>query len=442
MRQAGLLLGNDANYDAFSADARALYWKQCNDGIFKYGVDAWWCDCTEPFEADWRGKVKPEPWKRLVMNVEQFKKYLDPEFINAYSLLHSQGIYEGQRSVRSDKRVVNLTRSSYPGQQRYGTITWSGDVSARWEVLRKQIADGLNFCMTGNPRWTLDVGGFFVAKKEQWFWNGDYPRGCEDPAYRELYVRWFQLGCFLPMFRSHGTDTPREIWRFGEPGTVWYDTLVKFLHLRYRLLPYIYSVAAWETHRDYTMMRALAFDFRHDPTALLIDDQFMFGPAMLVCPVTQGGVSSRRVYLPAGCDWIDFWTNRRYAGGQTIDAAAPLSSLPLFVRGGSIIPMGPVVQHANEQPHGPIELRVHGGADASFDVYDDEGDGYGYESGGFVWIPIRWNDSARCLTLGQQVGGSAGMPQTRRFDVIIDGVHAGTIDYTGQEQSVPACANR
>lgn len=242
MKARGFLLGNQATYDAFSEEARALYWKQANEGLFAHGIDAWWCDCTEPFEADWKGAVKPEPEQRLLINTAESKRYLDPGLINAYSMQHSKGIYEGQRAATSAKRVINLTRSAFAGQHRYGTITWSGDIAANWETLRKQIADGLNFCLTGSPYWTLDIGAFFVKNhKEQWFWSGDYDEGVADLGYRELYVRWFQLGAFLPMFRAHGTDTPREIWQFGQEGEPMYDTLVKYLKLRYRLMPYIYS---------------------------------------------------------------------------------------------------------------------------------------------------------------------------------------------------------
>ncbi len=289
MRAAGGLLGDDSTYDAFNPAARALYWQQANNGLFAHGIDAWWCDASEPFEPDWAaGPVKPEPEQRLALNTAVFKKYLDPADLCAYSLLHSQGMYEGQRAVTSEKRVVNLTRSAYPGQQRYGTITWSGDITAQWETLRRQIPAGLNFTVTGNPRWTLDVGGFFVkSHPEQWFWRGDYERGCTDLGYRELVVRWFQYGTFLPMLRTHGTDTPRELWRFGQPGELYFDTLLKFTRLRYRLLPYIYSLAGWESQRAYTMLRSLAFDFRDDPAVYDIADEFMLGPALLVCPVTE-----------------------------------------------------------------------------------------------------------------------------------------------------------
>jgi alpha-D-xyloside xylohydrolase len=424
MRKHGFLLGNDATYNAFEPDARALYWRQANDGWFRHGIDAWWSDCTEPFDADWRGTVKPEPWKRAVANTKEAKTFLDPETINAYSMQHSRGIYEHERAATSDRRVVNLTRSSFPGQQRYGAITWSGDTTATWETLRKQIADGLNFTVTGNPRWTLDVGGFFVDRKEQWFWRGDYPRGCEDPAYRELYARWFQLGAFLPMFRSHGTDTPREVWSFGEPGEPVYDSLIKTLRLRYRLLPYIYSIAARETLHDYTMLRMLPFDFRHDPHVYEVKEQFMFGPALLVCPVTEPGATSRHVYLPAGCDWYDFRTGQRFHGGQTVRAAAPIDVIPLFVRAGSIVPLGPEVQHATESLDAPLELRVYRGRDGRFDLYDDENDNYNYEGGAYCVTPIAWDEAQGTLRIGPRAGEYPGMPANRLF--IMKFVRSGT----------------
>lgn len=432
MRDQGFLLGNQSTYDAFQQRARELYWRQANEGLFAYGIDAWWSDCTEPFQADWRGAFKPEPEERLLINTGEAKRYLDPEFINAYSLLHSQGIYEGQRRIGTDKRVVNLTRSAYAGQQRYGTITWSGDVSATWDTLRRQIADGLNFCATGLPYWTTDIGAFFVKNDPNlWFWNGDFDLGVEDMGYRELYVRWFQYGVFLPMLRSHGTDTPREVWRFGEPGEVFYDSLVKFLRLRYRLLPYIYSLAGMVTHEDYTMIRALPFDFRCDPDTYNIDDQFMFGPALLVNPVTQpmyyaaesaalNGVNkSRSVYLPKGTDWYDFWTGKRYTGGQTIIADASLDVIPLYVRSGSIVPIGPEITFADEQPNASLDLCIYPGQNGSFTLYDDEGDNYNYEQGHFATIRLSWDDATRRLILHNRVGNYPGMPGSRKFRIVM-----------------------
>ena len=462
MREHGFLLGNQATYNAFDAGARALYWQQAHDGLWRHGVDAWWCDCTEPFEADWQGAVKPEPEERMLINTGEAKRYLDPEFINAYSLLHSQGIYEGQRAAAPERRVVNLTRSSYMGQHRYGTVTWSGDVSATWNTLRRQIAEGLNFCVTGEPYWTTDVGGFFVQRKPGlWFWNGDFDAGGGGPgvpgAVRAL-VPVRRVPADVPLARD---GHAAEIWRFGEPGDPPYDALVKALHLRYRLLPYIYSLAGWTTQRGYTMLRNLAFDFRHDPAAYNRGDEFMFGPAFLVAPVTQpmvygpGGTpvetapGTREVYLPAtprvettkrpersetastdaagsepeahpgSTEWYDFWTGEGYAGGQAVTAAAPLDTMPLFVRAGSIVPLGPGVQHSAETADAPLEIQIYAGRDAAFDLYEDEGDGYNYELGAFAITPLRWQDASRRLVIEARTGSYAGMPLRRKFMAVL-----------------------
>ena len=330
--------------------------------------------------------------------------------------------------------MVNLTRSAYAGQQRYGTITWSGDVCATWDTLRRQIADGLNFCATGLPYWTTDIGAFFVKNDPKlWFWSGDFDGGVEDMGYRELYVRWFQYGAFLPMLRAHGTDTPRELWRFGEPGEVFYDALVKSLRLRYRLLPYIYSLSGMVTHEDYTLLRALPFDFRADPATYNIADQFMFGPAFLVNPVTTpmyfaagsaaiaGVAKTRQVYLPSGSDWYDFWTGQRYAGGQTLCADATLDILPLYVRGGSIVPIGPEITYADEQPNATLELHIYPGQDGRFTLYDDEGDNYNYEQGHFATIRLSWDEVTRRLTIHDRQGHYPGMPTAREFRIVVGG---------------------
>jgi alpha-D-xyloside xylohydrolase len=444
LADGGHLLGNQATYDAFSSDARDAYWRQANRGLFSHGIDAWWSDCTEPFEADWVGAVKPEPEERMRINTEEAKRYLDPEVINAYSLVHSEGIYRGQRATSSSKRVLNLTRSAFPGQQRYGAVTWSGDVSATWDTLRRQIADGLNFCVTGMPYWTTDVGAFFVTRRpELWFWAGDYDGGVDDLGYRELYARWFQYAAWLPMLRSHGTDIAREVWRFGEPGDASYEAIAAALRLRYRLLPYLYALAGWTTQHAYTMLRSLPFDFRDDPAVYDLADQFMCGPAFLVCPVhapmAYGPGSAplahrprtRSVYLPAGSDWYDLWTDRRLRGGQDIQAEAPPERIPVFVRAGSIVPMGPVRQHANDLPHEPVELHVYPGRDAAFSFYEDEGDGYGYEGGAFSSIDVSWDDAARSLTIGERSGGFPGMQVEREFVVAF---HAGFDDVESDGQ--------
>ena len=424
MKEKGYLLGNQANYDAFNEDARKLYWKQAKEGLFSHGIDAWWCDCTEPFEADWGGEVKPEPETRLQINTEESKKYLDPGYINAYSLLHSKGLYEGQRETTDSKRVVNLTRSAYGGQQKYGTITWSGDIAANWKTLRTQIADGLNMTVTGIPYWTSDIGAFFVRGGAEWFRDGHYEDGVEDLGYRELYTRWLQYGTFLPLFRSHGTDTPREVWRFGEPGTIFYDTIVKYIKLRYKLLPYTYSVAGWVTHNDYTMMRNLAFDFRYDAIAHRIRDQYMFGPSFLVNPVTEpmyyhsnsvkieAASKMRQVYLPEGSDWYDFWTDQRFSGGQSIEAKADLETMPLYVRSGSIVPIGPDLQYSFEPTKEPLQLKIYPGQDGEFLLYDDEGDNYNYEKGDYSTILLEWEDTEQRLIINARKGEFSGMNQS------------------------------
>jgi alpha-D-xyloside xylohydrolase len=439
MSEGGHLLGNKATYDAFSPTARAVYWNQTNRGLYSHGVDAWWADNTEPFDADRTGSIKLEPEERMYLDAELAKRYIDPELLNAYSLVHSEGIYAGQRAASLDKRVFTLTRSASLGQQRYGTVIWSGDVSATWDTLRRHIADGLNFVATGIPYWTTDAGGFFVARKPNlWFWAGDYDAGVADLGYRELYVRWFQYEAWLPILRSHGTDTPREIWRFGEPGEATYEALASALRLRYRLLPYLYSLAGWTTHRDYTMLRALPFDFRSDPGVRDVADEFMLGPAFLVCPVyraasyrprsepIEDGTYSREVYLPDECEWFDFWTDRRLAGGQTVEADAPLDRIPVFVRAGSIVPMGPIRQHTAEAPDALLELHIYPGRDASFTLYEDEGDGYAYELGAFVTIEIHWDDRARRLTVGERVGGYRGMPAEREMAVRLHPIARGS----------------
>jgi alpha-D-xyloside xylohydrolase len=439
LREAGKLLGNGSTYDAFDPEARSMYWRQAEEGLFSRGVDAWWCDCTEPFEADWNGALKETPEERMRINVGMAEKYLDPGMSNAYSLLHSKGIWEGQRASGTKKRVLNLTRSAYAGQQRYGTFTWSGDVAATWDTLRAQIPEGLNFCAAGLPYWTTDIGAFFVGRKAEWFWRGDYDSGVEDSGYRELFVRWFQYGAFLPMFRAHGTDTPREIWRFGKPGDREYDTLVAFLKLRKSLLPYFYSIAGAVSLEGYTMMRALAFDFGDDERALGVEDEFMLGPAFLACPVTkpqyygpgstpiQGAPESRKVYLPGRGTWLDFWTLEAIEGGREIIAPSPLEIMPLYVRSGSIVPFA--------KEAAVIELRVYPGADGSFVLYEDEGDGNGHESGAYSRIRLTWIEAERRLVIGARDGSYPGIPGRRSFSVALAGGPPRLVEYSGAETS-------
>lgn len=421
---AGKLLNDLSTYDAFDADARAMYWQQAKSELFNGGFEAWWCDSTEPFSGpDWGGETKREPWERFSLVGGEHKRFIDPQQANLFALAHARGIFENQRRDTEAIRVLNLTRSGYAGSQRYGAVLWSGDIAARWDVMKAQIAEALNMAASGYPWWTLDIGGFFVVRENwrgrgcgcdtdptpKWFWQGDYEQGVGDLGYRELYVRWLQFGCFLPMFRSHGTDTPREIWNFGERGEPFFDAIEAAIRLRYRLMPYIYSLAGGVWLRNGMMLRPLLFDFPKDRRAVATDDEFLLGPSLLVCPVTEPMYYDRNshpihrerrrdCYLPEGCDWYDFWTGTRYVGGRTVRVDAPLDRVPLFVRAGAIIPMAEGLQYADQTPEKPLEVRVWTGADTAFDLYEDAGNGYGYERGEYTLTPLRWNDAARTLT--------------------------------------------
>lgn len=425
---AGKLLNNLNTYDAFDPEARAMYWRQAKAELYDGGFDAWWCDSSEPFpDPDWCGEVKRPEAERFVLVGGEHKKFLDPAQANLFAVMHAKGIYENQRRETERRRVLNLTRSGYPSSQRYGAVLWSGDICARWDVLRAQIAEALGMAASGYPWWTLDIGGFFVVKDNwqargcnssndptpKWFWQGGFEQGIDDPGYRELYVRWIQMGCFLPMFRSHGTDAPREIWNFGARGEPFFDAIESAIRLRYRLLPYIYSLAGGVWLNNGMLLRPLLFDFAHDARAVSTDNEFMLGPSLLVCPVTEpmdygpGGEALHRehkwtCYLPAGCDWYDFRDGHRYAGGQDVTVDAPLHSTPVFVRAGSIIPMAEGLQYADQKPDEPPEVRVYPGADAAFDLYEDDGDGYAYESGAYTVTHLTWDDAAQKLSGGDR----------------------------------------
>jgi alpha-D-xyloside xylohydrolase len=588
-------VGNSEQYyDAFSPAARALYWRQIDEQLFSKGIDAWWLDATEPEIGDLRRDAPRQVMAKTALGHGARQ-------LNAYSLMTTEAVYRGQRQSDPTKRVFILTRSAFAGQQRNAAATWSGDVEATWDVFAKQVAAGINFGLSGLPYWTTDIGGFFA---------NEYPKGAEGPSYQELFTRWYQWGAFCPIFRVHGTTVPREMWRFGEPGGWAYDTQLRFDRLRYRLMPYIYSLAGHVTHDGGTILRGLPFDFRGDPRVRDIADEHMFGPAFLVSPVLeplrygalhsselgsaipasaleapdgsagalQGeyfadktltrqaaarkdagidfewglsaplpGVPSdefsvrwsgrlrapetgeyelatvaddgvrlwldgklliddwsqhapeyhagrvtleagkqydfrlefydeilgataklrwtrpsdrlaaeappsrpmlRRVYLPAGTDWYDFWSGERLTGGRTIDAPAPLETMPLHVRAGSIVPFGPHLQYASEKAADPIELRVYRGADGRFELYEDEGDGYAYERGVFATIPIAWSEAKRTLTIGARRGAFPGMLERRSFHVVFVGRDHGTglepqqpdatVAYVGQPVTVAA----
>ena len=591
MNQNGFLLKpileGSNYYNPYDPNARALYWRQIHDSLFVKGFDGWWLDATEPEVGDLRNDVT----KKIINN----NLGTGARYLNTYPLMTTAAVYEGQRKSTSDKRVYILTRSAFAGQQRNAATTWSGDIAASWDVFRKQIPAGLNFCFTGIPYWTTDIGAFFVR----------VPGGSGNDMYRELFTRWYQYGAFCPIFRVHGTNTPREIWRFGDPGSWAYDAQLKFDNLRYRLMPYIYSLGWKVTHENYTLMRGLAFDFANDSNVYDIDDQFMFGPALLVNPVTKamyyrwveedegsiiptenllsqdsepgltgeyyedmdfnslfktqtdsiinfswgmdapmqgmpmdsfsirwsgkiiapetgvytintmtddgarvwvdnkqiindwtdhaplinsgkinleagksydltfeyfeykmGAVAqlhwilpsqkktetialpekTRKLYLPGHDAWIDFWTGEKFAGGQTITAPAPIDIIPLYVKAGSIIPMGPYLQYATEKPANPIELRIYPGADGAFELYEDENDNYNYEEGKYTLIPFFWNDKFKTLTIGDRKGEFNGMLKQRVFNIVLVNQTTGigldiskvsaSVQYNGKRTSV------
>jgi alpha-D-xyloside xylohydrolase len=412
----GYLLGvmaafNSQVYDAYNPEAGKLYYELLKKYYLEKGINGWWFDATEP-----------EDWTDLIKS----KCYLGPaaKYLNTYSYFSIKSVYENQ--VKDfDKRVFILTRSGFSGQQKFGTTVWSGDIETNFAELKRQIPAGLNFCMSGLPYWTTDIGGY----------KGGNPA---DPAYRELFTRWFQYGTFCPVFRAHGRrfpgdrTGPNEIWSYGPENQ---KILTEFINLRYRLLPYIYSLSAQVTFSGFTIMRGLPFDFKNDPKVYNITDQFMFGREFLVCPVTETGATSRTVYLPEGCRWFDFWTGKMYNGGQEINADAPIEKMPLFVKAGSIIPMGPEMQYSTEKTADPVELRIYPGADASFTIYEDENDNFNYKNGQFQKIPIRYNDAEKKVIIGKSEGNYPGCLQKRFFQiVVVDARNGGGHDRTKTEK--------
>lgn len=408
-------------YDVYNPEARDIYWDFMNRGIFSLGMDGWWLDSTEPDHLD----LKEEDFDNKTY-LGSFRKVR-----NAYPLMAVGGVSDHQRQTSADKRVFILTRSAFAGQQRYGANSWSGDVVSDWKVLRNQISGGLNFSLCGIPYWNGDIGGFFPS---------NYRGGVENVAYRELYVRWLQFGSFTPMMRSHGTDTPREIWNFGEKGSWEYNTIEKYINLRYRLLPYIYSTSWQVTSNSSSMMRALMMDFASDKKVLDINDEYLFGKSILVSPVTEplytvnkkegstsdfSVVKSSKTYLPAGTDWYDFWSGVKLQGGQEVERPTPMDIMPLYVKAGSIIPMGPTVQYANEKQD-PTEIRIYPGANGTFVLYDDEKDNYNYEKGQYATIDLKWDDATKTLTISDRKGDFPGMLKNRKFEVVLVNEKSGT----------------
>jgi alpha-D-xyloside xylohydrolase len=426
-------------YDAFNPSARKLFWSQINTALFSKGIDAWWLDASEP-------DMTPSPptleGQRIHMNPTAMGT--GSRVLNGFPLMNSMAVYEGQRKVAPNQRVFILTRSGFAGSQRYAAAIWSGDVTSTWTALRKQIPAGLGFCLSGIPYWTSDSGGYTMESR----FSAANPKPADFEEWCELNARWFEFATFCPLTRLHGELNPREPWTFGGDSGPAYQTIVKFDELRYRLLPYIYSLAGAVTHDNGTIMRALVMDFRTDTNVFNIGDEYMFGPAFLVNPVTTYQARSRSVYLPqAAGGWYDFWSGKFVAAGQTIDAPAPYDAIPLFVRAGSIIPTGPELQYTGEKPADPITIYVYAGTDGAFTLYEDDGLTYKYEKGAFAEIPFQWNDATKTLTIGQRKGSFSGMMKKHKFNVVFisQNKSAGfsfmpiadrTVEYNGKELRV------
>jgi alpha-D-xyloside xylohydrolase len=393
-------------YDPFDKGARDLYWDQINEHLFSKGFDAWWLDATEP---DLQSNVSDE--ERL-LRVNPNAMGTSARYENAYSLMNAKGIYQKQRETDANKRVFILTRSAFAGQQRYAAATWSGDVATRWDNLKLQISAGLNFCLSGIPYWTHDIGGFAVEPR---FENA---QGENLEEWRELHTRWFQFGTFSPLLRVHGQFPYREMFNVAPDDHPAYQTMLAYDKLRYRLMPYIYSLAGMVTQNDYTIMRALVMDFNDDKNVFNIGEQFMFGPALLINPVTKYKARTRKVYLPSGTGWFELRSGKYFEGGQTIEADAPYKDIPIFVKEGSIIPCGPEIQYTTEKPADPIRLFVYTGSDGLFTLYEDENVNYNYEKGHFSNIPFTYSERDKVLNIGDRVGEFSGMLKTRTFEIV------------------------
>ena len=441
-------------YDAFSPEARAIYWKHLKR-LYDYGTDAWWMDSTDPDffnprESDYAHPVYGGTWRSQR---------------NVFPLEKGRGIYQSQRKDDRGKRIFIMTRSSYAGQQHYGSNMWSGDVNSSWDMLRKQVPAGLSFSLTGNPNFNTDIGGFFCGS-----YNTQGPASApRNPQFQELYVRWMQYGLFCPVFRSHGADAPREIWQFGKKGEPIYDAIEKMIRLRYRLLPYLYSIAWQVTSNNDSYMRPLFADFAADKKVWNMTDEFLFGRSILAAPIVDPQYTEEKIirtdamtgwdrqrvsdgspvgeidwhatktatkYLPKGAVWYDFWTNKQYKGGQTVTLETTIDRVPMFVRAGSILPLGPEMQWVGEKKWDNLELRIYPGADGIFMLYEDEGDNYNYEKGAYSVIQFSWNDKTHTLTIGDRQGSYPGMLQNRRFAVVLPDGRQQVVEYEGKKLDI------
>jgi len=409
-------------YDVYNPVGRDIYWDYLNKGVFSFNTDAWWLDSSEPDHINVKDADFDQP------------TYLGPyrSVVNAFPLQHIKGVYEHQRATTSEKRVCILTRSAFAGQQRFAANSWSGDIVSSWATLQKQIPAALNFSLSGIPYWNADIGGFFL-------WEQGGANALKEKTYHELYVRWLQFGTFTPMMRSHGTDAPREIYQFGKRGDWSFDAIEKFINLRYQFMPYIYSSAWNVTANSGSFMRPLLSDFVSDKKVQDLNDEYLFGKSVLVAPVLEAmyvskedgktvenfnQVKSRKVYLPKGADWFDFWTGEKLQGGQNVEKAAPIDVMPLYVKAGTILPFGTKVQYAAQTKWDNLEIRIYSGANAEFTLYEDENDNYNYEKGLKSTISMKWDNQSKTLTIGTRQGNFPGMLKKRIFNIVlVDNAH-------------------
>lgn len=406
-------------YDAYDAGARKMFWRQMDENLYskyKFGVDAWWMDASEPNVRD----CTPMWYRKALSGPTALGT--STEYFNAYSIVNADAIYNGQRSVNPNQRVFLLTRSGFAGEQRYSTATWSGDIATRWEDMRAQMTAGLNYSLAGLPFWGMDQGGFcvenrYVAAQQEFDKTGK--ENADLKEWRELQARWNQFGCFVPLYRTHGQWPTREVWNIAPADHPAYKTIVAYDKLRYRLMPYLYSMAGMVHLKDYTMMRALVMDFNGDDKVLDIKDQWMFGSALMACPVGKYEQYSRNVYLPKQKGWYDFYTGKYYAGGQTILADAPYDKIPVYVPEGAILPVGPEMEWSDQKKAELIDLYVYAGKDGSYTLYEDEGTNYNYEKGKYATIDFQYNDAQKTVTIGARKGSFDGMLQKRRFNVVL-----------------------
>lgn len=423
-------------YDAYSADARKLFWKQLKDHLYPLGIDAWWMDASEPNVRD----CTPINYRKALCGPTALGS--STEFFNAYALMNAEAIYNGQREENNNQRVFLLTRSGFAGLQRYSTATWSGDIASRWEDMKAQIPAGINFSMSGVPYWTMDNGGFCVEKR---FENA--PEGSADrEEWRELNTRWHQFGAFVPLFRTHGQFPFREIWNIAPESHPAYKSMLYYTQLRYRLMPYIYSLAGKAHFDDYTIMRGLTMDFGADKNVFDIGTQYMFGNALMICPVYEYKARLRQVYFPAGNGWYDLYSGKYIKGGQQLTINAPYNQMPIFVPAGSIIPMGDIVQNTT-QVQNNLTIYVYAGCNGSFKLYEDENVNYNYEKGKYAAIEFTYDEKNRSLKIGARKGSYDGMEKERRFNIVYitatnqKGIESKlsntkTILYNGTQQSI------